>query len=241
MSIAILLASLLAAAPADDPAKPDPIAPGVRDSQVMLQIDHDGKRTQFQATVVAREDDTVTVLTAGHGVGPAHEGTKIRLRRGDRSTTGIVESVTRNPFYRGPGSEDIPGADNAAARIRVVAEGTLEIEALKVAEVSGWATPEPTGRTLTIQTVDQFGNPHVVKAGNYSNPRWLEWGPSYSPIPGDSGSGVFVVRLKPDGTTGPVLIGVVVDRSERGGGASILHRKDRWVDVAIIKGAEAPR
>ena len=233
MPTAVLLISLLASPPAGDPAKPDMIAPGIRESQVMLQIDHDGKRTQLQATVVSREGDVVTVLTAGHGVGSAHEGTKIRLRRGDRSTTGIVESVTRNPYYRGPGSEDIPGADNAAARIRVAAEGTLVIEDLKAVEVSGFADPGPGGRTLTVQTVDQFGNPHVVKAGNYSNPRWLEWGPSYSPVPGDSGSGVFVVRIKPDGSTGPVLVGVVVDRSGSGGGASILHRKDRWVDAAI--------
>ena len=84
--------------------------------------------------------------------------------------------------------------------------------------------------------VDQFGEAHVVKGGNYSNPRWLEWGPAYRPVGGDSGSGVFVLRRKPDGTIVPILVGVVVDRSERGGGASLVHPKDKWVQAATEAG-----
>ena len=65
-------------------------------------------------------------------------------------------------------------------------------------ELAAWAIPEPTGKTLTVGMIDQFGRSHTLKAGNYSNPRWLEWGPTYRPAPGDSGSGVFVIRIKPD-------------------------------------------
>jgi hypothetical protein len=50
---------------------------------------------------------------------------------------------------------------------------------------------------------------------------------------------VFVLRSRPDGGAGPILIGVVVDRSTRGGGASLIHRKERWVDAAL-KSAPSP-
>ncbi|MDB5349848.1 MAG: hypothetical protein JWN86_1095 [Planctomycetota bacterium] len=217
---------------ADAPAQPT-IAPGIRESQVTLLLERAGKRTQLQATVIAKGATSLTVMTAGHGLGPADLGVPLRIRARDRMIAGRVEAVTRNPNYRAAPSGDIPGADNAVARFRLDAADAPAPDFLQIAEVAGWAIPEPSGSALTIQTIDQFHVPHVVKAGNYTNPRWLEWGPNYRPVPGDSGSGVFVVRLRPDGSAGPVLIGVVVDRSERGGGAALVHRKDGWVNAAI--------
>lgn len=227
----ILLLAAMASPPADPP-KTDPIAPGVRETQVTGMLIHDRKRTQFRATVIAKEGPTLTLLTAAHCLGQAEVGSPIRISRGDSEAQGRVLGIVRNPNYRPAPSADIPGADNAVARIRLDAVGDFPLDELGTAELAGWAVPDPGGGLLTVQMVDQFGKPHVVKAGNYTNPRWLEWGPSYRPAAGDSGSGVFVVRTAPDGATSVLLIGAVVDRSERGGGASLLHRKDRWVNSA---------
>jgi len=119
------------------------------------------------------------------------------------------------------------------ARIRLDEGGTLDPAALRVAEISAWATPDRDGGAIVVQCLDQHGKGQTAKGGNYSNPRWLEWGPAYRPIPGDSGSGVFVMRKKADGTIAPVLVGAVVDRSERGGGASLVSLKDEWLRAAI--------
>lgn len=224
LTLPILLVALLG----DPPA----IADGVRESQVTLSIDRGGRKTQLQGTVIAREERTLTVLTAAHGVGPKDVGQSIRLKQGGGTATARVEKADCNPFYRPPPTSDIPGADNVIVRIRLDEGGTLDPSQLRAAEVTGWAVPEPNGQLVTVQMIDQFGTGHTVKGGNYSNPRWLEWGPAYRPVGGDSGSGVFVLRRKPDGKVAPVLVGVVVDRSERGGGASLLHGKDRWVQVA---------
>ena len=145
---------------------------------------------------------------------------------------GRVESVVRNPFYRPGPSGDVPGADNAVARVFIPAEPEL-LRALGTAEMSAVTVPEPGGRVLSVQVVDQFKVGRVVKAGNFTNPRWLEWGPSYRPVAGDSGSGVFVLKRFPDGQVRPILIGVVVDRGERGGGGSLLSREDAWVEAVL--------
>ena len=84
--------------------------------------------------------------------------------------------------------------------------------------------------------IDQKGVEHLVKAGNYSNPRLLEWGSSYKPIPGDSGSGVFVMS---GGTNGqqprPILIGIIVSSDDRGGMASLISREMRWVADELVR------
>lgn len=231
---------LIGTAAADEPPSPVPIVAGVRESQVTVSLERGGKKTQFQATVIGKTESTVTVLTAGHGLGPSDVGMATRLLRENLSVEGRIESVARNPYYRPGLSTDIPGADNAVARLRLDRDGSLPLESLRAAEMVEWHIPEPSGQTVQVQMVDQFGGPHIVKAGNYSNPRWLEWGPSYRPVPGDSGSGVFVVRRRPDGGSGPILIGVVVDRSTRGGGASLIHRKERWVDSALKSSPTPP-
>ncbi len=225
----MLLAPVLLLALADDrPA----IADGVRETQVTLALDRGGKRTRLQGTVIGKEDGTLTVLTAAHGFGPKDVGGEIRLKQGDGTAAGRVEKVDHNPYYRPQPTTDIPGADNAIVRIRLEEGGTLDRTKIRVAEIAGWAIPEPDGQVVTAQMVDQFGAGHFVKGGNYSNPRWLEWGPAYRPVGGDSGSGVFTLRKRVDGRIAPILVGVVVDRSERGGGASLVHSRDKWVQAA---------
>lgn len=213
----------------DPPAIPD----SIRETQLTLMIDHANKRVQLQSTVIAKSGDSLTLLTAAHGIGPADKGAQVRLKRGELWMAGRVERVERNPYYRPSPSGDIPGADNAVAQIRLDEGGTLDPATLRLAEISAWATPDRDGGAVVIQCLDQKGKGQVARGGNYSNPRWLEWGPAYRPIPGDSGSGVFVMRKKPDGTVAPVLIGAVVDRSESGGGASLLSLRDEWLRSAI--------
>ncbi len=225
----MLLAPVVLLALADDPQA---IAEGVRESQVTLSLDRGGKRTKLQGTIIGKQGGTLIVLTAAHGLGPKDVGGEIRLKQGDAAATGRVEKADHNPYYRPQPTSDIPGADNAIVRIRLEDGGTLDPTKLRTAEVAGWAIPEPDGQAVTVQMIDQFGAGHFVKGGNYSNPRWLEWGPTYRPVGGDSGSGVFVLRKKADGTVAPILVGVVVDRSERGGGASLVHSKDKWVQAA---------
>lgn len=221
-----LTALLILAAPGDETRV---YVDAIRETQVTITVDQGNRRTQLQATVIWRDGDAVTLLTAAHGIAPGDVGAQVRLRRGDKWVSGRVERVAQNPFYRPAGSGDIPGADNAFTRIRLDDGGTLDPAAFKNAELTGWATPENEGNAVTVLSIDQFGKHHLVRGGNYSNPRWLEWGPIYRPIPGDSGSGVFVIRKKPDGSVAPVLIGAVVDRSDQGGGASLIHASDGWI------------
>ncbi len=225
--IALLLAATLMSG--DPPEIPD----SIRETQVTLQIDQAKKRVQLQATVIARDADSVTLLTAAHGIAPDDRGAQVRLKRGDLWISGRVERVHRNPFYRPSATGDIPGADNAVTRISLDVGGTLEPASLRTAEITPWATPARDGGAIVVQCLDQNGRGQAAKGGNYSNPRWLEWGPAYRPIPGDSGSGVFVLRKKADGSVAPVLVGAVVDRSERGGGASLVSLKDAWLREAL--------
>ena len=225
----MLLAPVLLLALAEDPPA---IADGVRETQVTLSLDRGGKRTKLQGTVIGKEGGTLTVLTAAHGLGPNDVGGEVRLKQGEGTATGRVEKTDHNPYYRPQPTTDIPGADNAIVRIRLEEGGTLDPKKVRAAEIAGWAIPEPDGQIVMAQMIDQFGAGHIVKGGNYSNPRWLEWGPTYRPVGGDSGSGVFVLRKKADGSIAPILVGVVVDRSERGGGASLVHAKDKWVQSA---------
>ncbi len=104
---------------------------------------------------------------------------------------------------------------------------------LAPASISVDIVPDPDGETLPIVSFDQFEKIHAVRAGNYSNPRWLEWGDTYRPIPGDSGSGVFVLRRHENGSLQPILIGVVTDRSQLGGGGSVISRRHAWIAQAL--------
>lgn len=218
--------------------------PAVHATQLAVSYlkDQGEEEVRFRATVIARGRADLTILTAAHCLGPSDTGREITLHRGDQTFATKVLAVARNPSYgTGPGGE-IPGADNALALVRLVEpdQPPATWTDLVPASISNEIIPEPDGQTLPIVSVDQFEKLHIVRAGNYSNPKWLEWGNTYRPIPGDSGSGVFVLKRDPKGGFEPVLIGVVTDRSELGGGGSVISRRHAWIARAL-RPAQTPR
>src|SRR5262249_12251000 len=131
---------------------------------------------------------------------------------------------------------DIPGADNAVAVLELSPETPEQARALgevRPAELTARPAARPGGQTLWVEVVDRLGDDHVVRAGNYQNPRWLEWGKGFVPVQGDSGSGVFVFRQEAGEPPRPVLVGVVTDADPLGGGASLLCKDDPWVAEAL--------
>ncbi len=208
--------------------------PGLRATQVTVAIEKDRKRRQFRATVLARKDDVLTILTAAHCMSDDDENGPALLLRDGEVVEGMVLSVVRNPAYRGGQVSEIPGPDSAIARLRCRAPTSkAAIEAFgAVKSASAMAArsyPGPSGQTVYVRMIDGHGVEHAVRAGNYSNPRWLEWGPAYKPIPGDSGGGVFVISSGADGKAVPVLIGIIVGRDDKGGGASLISKDMRWI------------
>ena len=226
-----------APAPAEGDAQPAPArsTPGLRATQVTLAIpDGGGKGRVFRATVMARKDDVLTVLTAAHCLSAGDADLPVRLVVDDLLIQGTVASVVRNPAYKESATRDYPGADNAIARFRFKPEAgasTEAFEALKPAVgLASRIYPGPSGQVIPVRMIDQKGVEHAVKAGNFSNPRVLEWGRAYKPIPGDSGSGVFVMSGGADGQPPrPVLIGILVSSDDRGGLASLVAREMRWI------------
>ena len=212
--------------------------PELVQSQISVEIDRGEVRRQFRATVVAKREESLTLLTAAHCLNADDVGGPARLRVGPEGSVlgASVQAVARNPAYREGPQREAPGADNAVVRLRVEppAARSDAYRALRIIDVlADRPIPGPAGQTLAVRAFDAQGTEHAVRAGNYSNPRWLEWGPAYRPIPGDSGGGVFYLRRDPDGGFRPVLIGVVVERSDRGGGASLISRQQRWLAEAL--------
>jgi hypothetical protein len=211
--------------------------PGLRATQVTVAIDRNGSRRQFRATVMARTDDTLTILTAAHCLSEDdRDGPALLVLEGE-ALKGTVQSVVRNPSYRPNNVREVPGPDSAVARLRFEAGNRAEGSAYRAIRPAPALTarsyPGPGGQTISVRMVDRQGVEHAVRAGNYSNPRWLEWGPAYKPIEGDSGGGVFVVREGPDGEVRPILIGIIVGRDDRGGGASLVSLEQRWLADAL--------
>ena len=238
--------SLAGSAPSRAPAEDPPAAssatsapararetPGLRETQVSLAVEKDQKRRQFRATVLARKDDVLTVLTAAHCMSADDKDGPALLMVDGEVVEGTVLSVVRNPSYRTSQSREIPGPDNAIARLRFKPASKAATEAFETLRpafaISSRTYPGPGGQTVSVRMIDGRGVEHAVRAGNYSNPRWLEWGPAYKPIPGDSGGGVFVMHNGPDGQSRPVLIGIIVGRDDKGGGASLVSRDMRWI------------
>jgi hypothetical protein len=208
---------------------------GIRETQVSLEIESERQRNRFRATVLSKDGDRLTVLTAAHCLSAKDLGKTVHVSHGGNSFTGRVGAVVQNPSYRHAQYGDSPGADNAIAVVENIAWEDADaawFRGLKTAEVAAWPVSDLGGRPVPARIEDQFGKEHVVRAGNFSNPKWLEWGPSYRPLPGDSGSGVFIFPRNGDGKPRPTLIGVVVDRSDLGGGASVVSRRYRWLDEA---------
>ena len=207
-------------------------------TQVSMSITKGSTRRQFRATVMGKGDRTLTLLTAAHCMMPGDAGGTAVLTLGVEAIEVTVLEVVRNPSYiGGPDQQEAPGADNAVARVRFEPGNAPEVRALEALrpapELIAHPLPAPSGQIVPIRAFDARGTEHAVRAGNFTNPRWLEWGPAYRPIPGDSGGGVFVLRRAPDGKLRPILIGVVVDRSDTGGGASLVSRAQPWLDRAL--------
>jgi hypothetical protein len=215
--------------------------PGLRATQVTLAIEKGGMRRKFRATVMARKDDALTVLTVAHGISADDvDGPALLLLDGGEVIEGKVISVVRNPAYKPNPLKEIPGPDNAVARFRFKPANkaaTEAFEALRPAEgIASRAYPNPSGQTVAVRMMDQHGVEHALKAGNYSNPRFLEWGPSYKPIAGDSGGGVFVMSGGSNGQQPrPILIGIIVGRDDNGGMASLVSKEMRWMAEELVR------
>jgi hypothetical protein len=214
--------------------------PRIEQTQVAISKQDGRQQARFRATVVAKAKDGLTLLTAGHCLGPDDVGRTVRVGRGDGGLDARVVRVVRNPYYRPAATGDVPGADNAVVVLRVDPKGDRQaalLRDLRPVELVDRPLPDPAGQVVPAHTIDQFDREHVVRGGNYSNPRWLEWGPDFFPVPGDSGSGLFVARRTRSGRPRPLLIGVVVVRSDRGGGGSLFSRNDRWLVEALAEPA----
>jgi hypothetical protein len=244
---AMLVLAVTVSAPAQSESRattPDE-TPGLKATQITLVLipSNDqgttGRGRMFRATVMARKDDVLTVLTAAHCLSSADADLKIRLLIGGEVTEGSVISVIRNPAYRPNSEREVPGADNALAKLRFKPETKSAIEAIEaIKPVVGFASrtyPRPGGETVLVRMIDQKGVEHALKAGNYSNPRLLEWGPAYKPIPGDSGGGVFVMSGGSEGRSPrPVLVGIIVSTDARGGMASLVSKEMRWIADELV-------
>ena len=210
--------------------------PGIGATQVGVVVHQERGQSRFRATVLAKGDGTLILLTAAHCLSPADIGRDAQLLRGEEAVDAKVVRLTRNPSYRPPPAADAPGADSAVATLEVSPKGEAEravVAGMLPATAVARPYPGPDGQTVLARMLDQKGAEHAVKAGNYSNPRWLEWGPVYKPIPGDSGSGVFVLGPGVDGKPAPRLIGNVVVRAENGGGAALVSTGTGWVAEAL--------
>lgn len=238
--------------------------PGLLATQVSVAVDREGSRRRFRATVLQVDHDEVTIFTAAHCMSEADKGWPAALLFGGGVVAeGVVADVVRNPRYRPNQPREIPGPDNAVARLRfrigagpIVEDGTIPsvrltatrdpaaIEAFRAIRPAPALTtryhPGPGGGAVAVRMIDGHGVEHAVRAGNYSNPFWLEWGRAYQPIPGDSGGGVFVMSPGPAGTPRPVLIGIIVGRDDRGGGASLISLGESWVANALKRPPPAP-
>jgi hypothetical protein len=237
--LALGLALLASPSIGGEPAKP---TPGLLATQLTISFRRPGvrpQRRQFQATVVRKSDDRITVITAAHCLATSDEGLAATLKVGEEVLDAKIVAVVRNPSYQGEEDErELPGPDNAVARFQVVRPTNRAAEAAfrSIRPASGLAAndvPKPVGQTLSVRMIDGHGVEHAVRAGNYANPRWLEWGPGYRPIPGDSGAGVFTLVRTQDQTVQPVLIGVIVGQSGPGGGASLVSLRQEWLAKAL--------
>lgn len=239
----VLLLALLApfTARAGAPEKALDLGP-VHATQLGVSYRKDDGEVRFRASVIARGQADLTILTAAHCLGPDDVGRVLSLRRGGQSIPARLLGVVRNPSFGTVRFGEVPGADNALALLRRLEPENVPPlwQELVPALISTEVIPDPDGQTLTVLSIDQFEKPHAVRAGNYSNPRWIEWGNAYKPIPGDSGSGVFVLRQRPDGAVEPVLIGVVTDRAQIGGGGSVISRRYPWIAQAL-RPAQTPQ
>jgi len=147
----------------------------------------------------------------------------------------------RFPTTKRPGSSalnrEVPGADNAVATLRFPArpgQADLTTRPLRPAPRLAASTyPGPSGGAVTARLFDADGRERSVRAGNFQNPRLLEWGHGFDPKSGDAGGGVFVLRGVPGGRPESFLIGVLMGPDERGGSASLVALDMNWLADAL--------
>ena len=211
----------------------------IRATQLTLVVVNGRAVSTFRATLLARSPDSLTILTAAHCLDDGDDGARVVLSQPGREgrATGKVARVFRNPDYLPHLAGPAPGADNAIAVIDLDPDRAGFLDSLAAADLVTWPSPGRDGQVTSLRVQDQRGVEHAVRASNFSNPRWLEWGPAYRPIPGDSGSGMFAVVADRDGAEHPVLIGALVDRSREGGGGSLVCKRYRWVAQALAAAA----
>ncbi|HEV3120487.1 MAG TPA: trypsin-like peptidase domain-containing protein [Isosphaeraceae bacterium] len=227
-------------------ASADPL--GIHATQVTIRLG----REQFRATVVGKEGETLTILTAAHCVSDRDAGAALLLRHGNTTLRGKVIQAAHNPDYkpvpsRDPASRAVRGVlcvDTALATIQLDPANPKEREAasaITVAELSSEAVVGTRIRTISVHIIDQEEREHMVTAGNHLNPKCLAWGrASYHPQPGDSGAGVFFLQEGAGGKLRPVLVGNVALSDDRGGIAPVVSHSSHWVEEAFVK-ANAPK
>ncbi|WP_435017716.1 hypothetical protein TA3x_005336 [Tundrisphaera sp. TA3] len=216
---------------------PPPAMPDLLASQVTVEVRDDRTQSRFRGTVLDRDGDLLTVVTAAHCLSAAQVGCPARVTVAGTAIRGVVASVVWNPAYRPKITGHLHGPDSAVARFRVDSADPRSAAALgTIRPARGpieYPFPDPGGRTIVVRAIDGDGIEHAIRAGNHMNPRWLEWGPGYFPKPGDSGGGVFWLRQGPDGQPEPVLIGAIVGHDARGGGAALVSLDQRWLAEAL--------
>jgi hypothetical protein len=247
IALSLLLLSVAAAArgfAADQPEKP----PAIAATQLTLRL----VPLQARATVIAIAEETLTVLTAAHFLGPEDVGRNIQVEKGG-VLRGRLLAVTRNPGFRQlrsrqtdePSSFGILGVDTAVATISVDLRGQRARRAfstIRAAELARERILSNSGQVVSVHIVDQFDKEHVVRAGNHLNPRCLAWGrQSYDTQRGDSGAGVFFVRKTSEGEDRPILIGNVSQTDARGGFATLAYGSERWIEKALETPPAEPR
>lgn len=234
ISKAAILSALLAATAHSGqgvPGSSDGAFSGVGESQVTIIL-RGQRSSRFQATVIAKRGRVLVAVTAAHCLAAAEVGKPVQIRRGESVLRGRIGKVYRNPAYQQPRFPQLMGTDNAVVSLQVDPEGEDDAGAwkgIRAAGVSKGPIPAPDGQRVVVHIADQFGKEHVIPAGNFSNPKILTWGPKFHPVGGDSGSGVFVLRDVPGTKPEPILIGVVVGSDDRGGGASLFHKRYPWI------------
>jgi hypothetical protein len=228
---------------------PDPAGASISDTQLTLQINP----VQGRATVIGIDGERLTLVTAAHVLGREDLGRIVSLRHGDHSLRGRVEDVSRNPGFhpirsrtnRERSADGTLGVDTAMVVVDVDLRdeaGRRDFGQIKAADLSAQPIPGNSGQVVPVHIVDQSGEEHVIRVGNHLNPKSLAWGRrSYDTQRGDSGAGVFVVGKTPAGGPWPILIGVVSQTDERGAIASLVHRKEPWIEEALARRTARPR
>jgi hypothetical protein len=213
----------------------------IEETQLTLRLDS----VQGRATVIAVNDETLTVMTAAHFFPEEDVVGKTIQMKNETTLNGRITAVARNPVFRPIRSRvnnerlafGTQGVDTAIATVQVDLRDPKDRDGfgkIRPADLTSRFVPGSDDQILTIHIVDQAGVEHVVRAGNHTNPRCLAWGRnSYDTQRGDSGAGVFLVGKSPEGEPRLLLIGNVSQTDPRGGIASLAARGEPWITKAL--------